>query len=360
MNIYKMEEINSYLDIDSNNQSLSEQLSYLWNNEIAISKKNSLLYYKQNWSNVENKNNKASNKKDTDQDKLTKEVEKMWINLFYIIEHKEIETEDNVKKDVFILENIENKEYLWMFSYDLNIVNWKKSYKYKIIKSNISRMPFYFKDKEVKLLTTEDKKNWIEKHYNTYSYQIDRVELWIDDFYILYTLQWNVYLRLLWFSWKSDDYNISNLLKNKKKEDLQIKWAWYINNNIPYLTIDNEQDDESKKNYSIWLQPNNLFIYINNDKIKVAEDVIDYTDLKNEVYTISMTQWQYYLYKDWLFLKNFKSYYWYKHYWSYIELFIKEFDDNNINVYKLWQYGKIELLRNEEKKINLYELSKWL
>lgn len=248
------------------------------------------------------------------------------------------------------------------------IVNkWKNKYNihYDIIKSNISRLPFYFKDdeysnNELTIFTEDDKKVGLDKHYTVYAFQIDRVILWDTSFAVLYTYKWDKYIKVIyWYDYdNSKTYNISHIIEDKGVDIIQIWWAWYIYNIVPYVSI--AVDDNSDNVNTTWLQANNLFLYVLPEEVKVIENVVDYIALDDEVYTISMMQWQYYLYRNGLYLRNFANYYGFKKIDDYIELYTKSHnsEDNKIDVFKLWKFGKIEFLREEDKKFNLYELSR--
>jgi len=362
-----------YLEIN-NELSLIENLSKIDLNWIAIDNKNKKLYFK--------KNNKKINCKefeygDKNEEEILSEMEIVNYNIIEqkVMNHKEfmnyysdlVKTSDiwfidfikRKKFPVFILEDIETKEYLGCFINNCN-KKWENNYSlwYKICSSNISRLPFYLKENNIILYTSENNKTNIDNFPQIYDYQIDRVNLGYLNFWILYTLNWFFYIKIIEKSSKSKTYNITDFLLHKKDDIIQLWEFNYINNYIPYFIISLEQEGE---NIEInWLHNNNFFWYIQNEELKILENVIDYKMFNNDIYTISLIQDHYYLYKNWTFLKNFKFYYGLEKKWNEILLYSKEYDSIswNVSVSKIWKFGQMEFVRDEKKQFNLLDMIK--
>lgn len=386
---YNISEKYSYVNLNNTNNELSllEQLSKLDIWEIAVDFKNKKLYHKINLPSMNFDNIKEdikAKKEKKEKINISNYLDGAYIKEYNIIDTKEIDKYDmynyydfdeqimqKILKQThnsFILEDPQTKEYIWMFP-GAFVNKWNNEFciHYYTVNSDISRKPFYFKDivredgetkKALNVFTEDDKKVWLDKHYTVYSYSIDRVILWSISFAVIYTYKEDKYIKVIYNKEEAPKtYNISHIIEDKGVDIIQIQGAWYIQNIVPYISI--AVDDNSDNVSTTWLQSNNLFLYVLPEEVKVIENVVDYIALGDEVYTISMIQWQYYLYKDWLYLRNFSAYYGFKKLDDYIELYTKSHnsDDDIIDVFKLWQYGKVEFLRQEKKQFDLYKLS---
>ena len=353
---------------------LLEQLSQLEYWEIAIDKKNKILYHKNNIPSLDIKKILPEIKKLKDKGKIdiTNYLKKASIDTYWILDKYEISKENltkfyncdnipgicDIKQYSFILEDLKTKEYIWMFPNGyFNKWNGEFRIEYSTIKTNISRLPFYFKNDKLTVFTEEDRKLKLDKTYTVYNYQIDRVFLWATSFSIIYTNEQDKYITIVYNDNTIKHYNITKLLESKWVDMINIQETWYIYGVVPYISI--AVDDNSDALDTMWFQ-NSLFLYVLPEGVKIIENVIDYFLFNNNIYTISLINWQYYLYRDGVFLRNFATYYGHKLLDDYAELYTRNYasDNNKIDVFKLNKNWNIEYLREEDKRqFNLYDLS---